>query len=420
MIVEIKERGKKKVNCFNCNSENILYFIDGKLSDIEVNEYRNKRKKHFKNNNRAKKKVLVKCNNCMQKMRVESKEIGEGKVTCPNCDSKNILHFFDGKISYTELKGYKNFQNEYSENKNGKESDVKEKSLIECCNCYQKIWIEPKEKGEKEITCPKCNIKNTIYFSNGEVLYTELKKIIAECDNCNQKMRLEVSNLKKVTINCPRCNRKNIIKFNNGEVSYINLKEEKAKLKDKIQMCHISLMTGRQFEYFLASLFRKKGYEVEITPESNDNGADLIIEKFGEKIAIQAKRYKNKVREKALEEIFAAKSFYKCDKAMVITNSNYTISAKKLANNLKIKLWDKQKLKTEIQKNPIDKNDLNFEVREKINKNDINKMNKKSFKKFIKKVFKKQKDINQFKEILNSKKIDLIMRDSQKKISNKG
>jgi len=50
-------------------------------------------------------------------------------------------------------------------------------------------------------------------------------------------------------------------------------------------------MDGIDFEHYLAVHFRKKGYNVTVTPPEHDYGVDLILKKGREKIAVQAKRY---------------------------------------------------------------------------------------------------------------------------------
>ena len=55
-----------------------------------------------------------------------------------------------------------------------------------------------------------------------------------------------------------------------------------------------------KFEKFLKSLFEGMGYLVEWTKLSGDQGADLIIAKYGERIAVQAKRYEHDVTNKAV------------------------------------------------------------------------------------------------------------------------
>lgn len=43
------------------------------------------------------------------------------------------------------------------------------------------------------------------------------------------------------------------------------------------------------------------GYDVQNTPLSGDQGADLILEKFGEKTIVQAKRYQGNVTNRAVQ-----------------------------------------------------------------------------------------------------------------------
>jgi len=112
----------------------------------------------------------------------------------------------------------------------------------------------------------------------------------------------------------------------------------------------IDAMDGKKFEVFLEGLFKKKGYRVKRTPYNNDFGADLIITNTsGKRTAIQAKRYKSNVGKSAVQEIHAAKFYYKCDSAIVITNSKYTDPATQLAQSCNISLWDREKLIQEIK-----------------------------------------------------------------------
>lgn len=99
-------------------------------------------------------------------------------------------------------------------------------------------------------------------------------------------------------------------------------------------------LTGEEFEELLKAYFRKNGYKVQLTPKSGDYGADLIVKKNGEKIIVQAKRYKGSVGISAVQEVIGAKEYYKGDKALVITNSYFTPAAKELAGKTKVKLWD--------------------------------------------------------------------------------
>lgn len=95
----------------------------------------------------------------------------------------------------------------------------------------------------------------------------------------------------------------------------------------------------------MANVYKMLGYNVEVvTSKSGDQGADVIIEKDNIKYAIQVKYYNNPVGNKAIQEVVAAKSFYKTDKAMVVTNSTFTPQAITLANANDVLLVDGNKL----------------------------------------------------------------------------
>ncbi len=103
-------------------------------------------------------------------------------------------------------------------------------------------------------------------------------------------------------------------------------------------------LDGLDFEKYLEGLFRKLGYTVKRTVYQGDYGADLIIQKAGVQTVVQAKRYNRNVGLKAIQEVVAAKSYYHCQKAMVITNHAYTQQAKKLAKANDVELWDRDDL----------------------------------------------------------------------------
>jgi len=107
----------------------------------------------------------------------------------------------------------------------------------------------------------------------------------------------------------------------------------------------IDQMNGAQFEQFVAKLFTLMGYTTEITKHSGDQGIDVIAQKSGIRTGIQAKRHAGKVGNSAVQEVVAGKAFYHLDKAIVITNSEFTQSAKDLAKATNVELWDRAALK---------------------------------------------------------------------------
>lgn len=106
----------------------------------------------------------------------------------------------------------------------------------------------------------------------------------------------------------------------------------------------VDLMSGEQFEEFLAECFQRLGYDVKTTPKTNDFGADLILTKDDRKTVIQAKRYKSKVGNSAVQEVVAAIQYYGAKEAIVVTNSQFTSNARELAKVNNVQLWEREQL----------------------------------------------------------------------------
>jgi Restriction endonuclease len=120
--------------------------------------------------------------------------------------------------------------------------------------------------------------------------------------------------------------------------------------KKPISISDIDAMTGHEFEDFLEEYFLKTGYLVEKRKRSHEQGLDLLIERHGERIAVQAKRRSKPVSNKAVQEALAARHFYSLTRALVVTNSYFTLSAQQLAERSKVELWDRETLKEKIKK----------------------------------------------------------------------
>ena len=128
--------------------------------------------------------------------------------------------------------------------------------------------------------------------------------------------------------------------------SFLVYKMKRARIRKRYMnsgIYQVDKMSGEEFERYLKCHFEKLGYRVELTPKSHDYGADLIMRKDGERIVIQAKRYKESVGIKAVQEILGALQYYKADKGYVVTNSkSFTKSAIDLARNTSIVLWSRK------------------------------------------------------------------------------
>lgn len=111
----------------------------------------------------------------------------------------------------------------------------------------------------------------------------------------------------------------------------------------------IDLMSGAEFEQFVCELFKKMGYIAYVTKISGDQGIDVVAEKDSVKIGIQAKCYSGTVGNSAVQEAVAGKSFYMCNRIIVVTNNYFTKSAIELANANSVTLWNRDILKEKIK-----------------------------------------------------------------------
>lgn len=102
------------------------------------------------------------------------------------------------------------------------------------------------------------------------------------------------------------------------------------------------------------------GYEVEMTPASNDYGVDLLLEdpETSKKIAVQAKFYNHSsLGNTPVQEVIAGLAFYGADEGWVITNGSFSANAVKLADANNVRLIDNSELNHLIsvaQSNPSD------------------------------------------------------------------
>jgi restriction endonuclease Mrr len=130
------------------------------------------------------------------------------------------------------------------------------------------------------------------------------------------------------------------------------LQREAAKRRRIEAMLHpdrvrdeIHYMSGPDFERFMADLLRQKGYQVEETPLSGDQGVDLIVPDLdGKRVVIQLKRWTGPVGNNAIQATFAGMAHYQADEGWIITTSTFTKSARELARSTSVRLIDRDEL----------------------------------------------------------------------------
>ena len=91
------------------------------------------------------------------------------------------------------------------------------------------------------------------------------------------------------------------------------------------------LLRGVPWEKFLLQLLECHDFDAEMTSASGDQGVDLIATRHEASIAIQAKGYANNVGNTAVQQVYTGMAVYGCTHCVVITNSEFTSSAREAA-----------------------------------------------------------------------------------------
>ena len=83
---------------------------------------------------------------------------------------------------------------------------------------------------------------------------------------------------------------------------------------------------------------------MQLTAQTGDYGADLIVSKDEQRIAIQAKCYVGSVGVQAVQEVLAGKAYYQCNAAWVITTGTFTANAHVLARKSDVQMFSRDNL----------------------------------------------------------------------------
>ncbi len=144
-----------------------------------------------------------------------------------------------------------------------------------------------------------------------------------------------------------------------------NIFGTKTESKAKVQtLTDIDRLNPNLFEATIGALYKKQGFEVYLTPYSNDKGVDVVVLKNGENYLIQAKQTKSLVGNEAIQEICTAKKYYEDRfkeqfKLLTISNNDYSSSATILAKSNDITLLNRGHLENLVTENSITIQDIN-------------------------------------------------------------
>ena len=103
------------------------------------------------------------------------------------------------------------------------------------------------------------------------------------------------------------------------------------KLEALIAGRPVGKLSGRDFEQYCMEELRRQNWRARPTAASGDQGADIVAEHKGRAVVFQCKYHSAPIGNKAVQEVAAARHYYQAQAACVVSNQDYTRSARALA-----------------------------------------------------------------------------------------
>ncbi len=97
-------------------------------------------------------------------------------------------------------------------------------------------------------------------------------------------------------------------------------------------------LSGREFEFEIAALFRNHDYNVEVTPASGDKGVDIAMTKGDKLTIVQCKRHKRPVNPAVVRELYGALLHTGADEAILVCTAGFTSGVYDFAQDKPIEL----------------------------------------------------------------------------------
>ena len=109
-------------------------------------------------------------------------------------------------------------------------------------------------------------------------------------------------------------------------------------------------MSGAQLEYFTADLFRAMGHQAVVLGGAGDQGVDVIVNRCGERVAVQCKNHKRPVGNRPVQEVYTGAKHHRCVEACVVAPAGYTRGAIALARSTGVSLYDADTIRQWLRK----------------------------------------------------------------------
>ena len=119
------------------------------------------------------------------------------------------------------------------------------------------------------------------------------------------------------------------------------------------------------------------GYDVKVTPQTNDGGYDLLLEKNEDRVIVECKCYntKHSVGRPAIQKLVGANKVVFANKMFFVTTSDFSAGARTYAEETGVELYNGKTLMDMLQKHlNYNKTNVKVSIQEvQLNKEDIQK-----------------------------------------------
>lgn len=96
----------------------------------------------------------------------------------------------------------------------------------------------------------------------------------------------------------------------------------------------------RDYEHHVARVLASEGWEATVTRAVRDFGVDIVAERDGIRLGVQAKMYGGgrKGQRRMVQEFFGAAALADCDRSMIATNGGVLPEAQRIADKLGVEI----------------------------------------------------------------------------------
>ena len=188
-----------------------------------------------------------------------------------------------------------------------------------------------------------------------------------KCEQCQkERERIELEKTKQKELEAEH--KRHAEEIQRKFSGYLRIALEARKnvlIKDEFQIRRLS---PREFEDFIATLFRRKGYEVKQTSFVNDGGKDAFAYKDGQAFLIECKHYAENqtIGRPMLQKLFAAMNEEKIENGIFISTCGYSKTAKDYGRIHGIKtfdMYDILDMVEDVYDSEVDKNTYDISCR---------------------------------------------------------